>query len=315
MGVLREPDTGRELQLPTRCLIGRSRACDLVLGERQVSSQHAVLEWNGAAWEACDLGSRNGTYVHDKRRAAGERVLLRQGAELKFGRDSPTWVLADAGGPVLLAVHMTTGATVTATGNYLVLPDAQRPEFGVYQDTRGQWKLEAGGEQHDIEDRAVLTTSDGAWRVHLPILGEGTLTETVAPLLLTRLGLRFTYTREEEHVELCALDGPRRLELGARTHHYPLLLLARRRLADREAGVVEAEQGWIRQEDLLKLLRVEDNYLHISIHRARGQLAKLGVTDVAALIERRPATRHLRIGVARLELIPSSAAPPGGATE
>ncbi|MBK7826389.1 FHA domain-containing protein [Nannocystis sp.] len=309
MGVLRAQESGHTLQLPARCLIGRSRACDLVLGEPQVSSQHAALEWNGSKWEVCDLGSRNGTHVNGLRLAAGERVPIRRGAELRFGRESPAWLLADDGGPSLMAVQLATGESQLAAGGYLVLPDAERPEVAVYQDARGVWVAETRGEQASLEDRAVIAVANGAvWRVHLPSLGDGTLKENEPPLLIGMLLLRFSFTRDEEHVELRALHGERCLDLQARAYHYPLLLLARQRLADRAAGLAESEQGWIRQDELLKQLRIDENYLHISLHRARTQLGKLGVADVAGLVERRSGTRQLRLGVARLELVPLDAA-------
>ena len=310
MGVLRAQESGHTLQLPARCLIGRSRACDLVLAERQVSGQHAALEWNGSKWEVCDLGSRNGTHVNGLRLAAGERVPIRSGAELRFGRDSPAWLLADDGGPSLMAMQLATGASQVAAGGYLVLPDAEHPELAVYQDAHGNWVAETRGEKASLADRAVLAAADGSmWRVPLPSLGDGTLKENEPPVLLRLLLLRFSFTRDEEHVELRALHGQRCLDLQARAHHYPLLLLARQRLADRAAGLAEPEQGWIRQDDLLKQLRIDENHLHISLHRARTQLGKLGVADVAGLIERRSGTRQLRLGVARVELVPLDAAP------
>ncbi|MCA9700749.1 MAG: FHA domain-containing protein, partial [Myxococcales bacterium] len=63
MSRLRSTDGVREWLLPSRCLIGRSRSCDVVLGEPAVSSEHALLRWRNGAWELQDLHSRNGTYV------------------------------------------------------------------------------------------------------------------------------------------------------------------------------------------------------------------------------------------------------------
>lgn len=50
-------------------------------------------------------------------------------------------------------------------------------------------------------------------------------------------------SRDEEHIEAVAFAGVRCLDLQARAHNYLLLVLARQRLADREAGLPEAEQG------------------------------------------------------------------------
>ncbi len=99
-----------------------------------------------------------------------------------------------------------------------------------------------------------------------------------------------------------AWAGERRIDLQVRAHHYLLLTLARRRLADRQAGAAAADEGWLRQDDLRAMLRLGEDHLSISIHRARTQLGKAGVADAAAVVERRPGTRLLRIGVAALEV-------------
>lgn len=112
----------------------------------------------------------------------------------------------------------------------------------------------------------MLATRNGArWRIHLPTALAGTQQDTAGIMIVAGLRLRFFVTRDEEHVELIALAGERRLEFQARAHHYPLLLLARHRLADQAAGVPESEEGWIRQEQLTRMLRMDDNHLNISI--------------------------------------------------
>jgi hypothetical protein len=51
------------------------------------------------------------------------------------------------------------------------------------------------------------------------------------------------------------------------------------------------------------MLKIDDNHLNITIHRARVQFSHLGVIDAASLIERRSSTRQLRLGVGRIELV------------
>ena len=292
---------GRQFVVPGRCLIGRSRACDLVLAGRDVSGEHAVLQWTGAHWELHDLGSRNGTRVGATRLTAGARVALPAGAELRFGRESPAWILGDASPPQLMAVSPTSGECRVAEGGYLALPTAEAPEVAVYQDADGRWSIERGGVADALEDRALIDAG-GPWRLYLPRHFGGTWEDGDAPVLVSALRLCFAVSRDEETVELVAWAGERRIDLQARAHHYPLLLLARRRLADRANGVPEAEQGWIRQDELLALLKIGEDHLSITIHRARTQLGKAGVADAAALIVRRAGTRLLRLGVAVVEI-------------
>ncbi|MCA9637378.1 MAG: FHA domain-containing protein [Myxococcales bacterium] len=290
--------------LPTRALIGRSRDCDLVLPARDVSSRHATLEWNGADWQLRDLGSRNGTWLEGQRLVGDARPVVCAGARLRFGHDSE-WVLEDASPPELMARSLTDGAWRLAQGGYLALPSADAPERCVYRDRQGRWVVSGDeGDAQAIDDRELLVMADAsAWRVHLPGADASTWQEDPAGRSLARLRLQLAYSRDEEYVEAVALCGDERLDLKARAHHYTLLILARRRLADRAAGVAEAEEGWIRQDELGDMLRMSDNHLYITIHRARAQLGELGVADAAGLVERRPGTRQLRLGVADLELI------------
>lgn len=303
VAVLREVNSGRCVVLPARCLVGRSPACDLVITDKTVSGEHAVVQWTGALWELRDLGSRNGTYLGETRLAAGEAAPIAPAARLRFGREARAWEVADLDAPALMAVNVQTGEIRRADGGYLVLPDGESAEHCVYQDSQESWITEHRGEPRSLEDRAVLTTGDGGrWRVHLPTTLPGTLKDGDAALLVAGLRLRFAVSLDEEHVELVAFSGERRLDMQARAHHYVLLVLARQRLADEAAGVSLGEQGWIRQDELARMLRMEEGHLNISIHRARTQLGKLGVLDAAALVERRSGSRQVRIGAAQLEI-------------
>lgn len=291
----------REFVPPDRCLVGRSRGCDLVLTGRDVSGEHAVLQWDGVRWELRDLGSRNGTHVDGRRLGAGERVTVAVGAEIRFGRESAPWLLVEGGAPQVMAVAVEGGTRVVGEGGYLALPGPEAPTLAVYQDAAGQWVAEGEGGVRGVADRAVVEAG-GLWRVHLPAGCAGTWEDGAAPVLVGSLRLRFTVSRDEEQVELVAWAGERRIDLQVRAHHYLLLTLARRRLADRQAGVAAADEGWVRQDDLRAMLRLGEDHLSITIHRARTQLGKAGVADAAAVVERRPGTRLLRIGVAALEV-------------
>lgn len=311
MAILRGHQPDREVSLPPRCLIGRSRACDLVIAGRNVSSEHAVLEWNGSVWQLRDLGSRNGTFLDGRRLAAGEQCPVSRGAEIRLGRQATPWVLSDDTAPMLMAVKLATGECAVGAWGYLALPDASHPELGICQTDQGAWTAECRNESFPVEDRGIVTTPDGsAWRVYLPLGIEHTLKDDGGPVLLEQLALRFAFTRDEEHVELTVHAQGASHELKARAHHYPLLVLARQRLTDQRAGVPLSEQGWTYIEDLLKMLKIDDNHLNISIHRARLQLSALGVVDAVGLVERRSLKRQIRLGVGRIELVPLDADSP-----
>ncbi len=289
--------------LPAHCTVGRSSACDLVVADPKVSAQHAALEWSGSAWNVHDLGSRNGTFVDGRQLATGGRVRLAVGAQLQFATEPTVWRLLEASAPVLMARHMASSATQVAEGGYLVLPDDVTPVCSVYQGVHA-WLLDRDGESAPIADREVVAVGADLWRIFLPsAVVEPTLKGAGEVILLADLQLRLATSQDEEHVEIVVTCGAQRWDLQARAHHYMLLVLARQRLADRAARVATAEEGWVHNDDLLRMLGTNENHLHICIHRARAQFGKLGVVDAAAVVERRSGSRQLRLGVAAIELV------------
>ncbi|GAC1559342.1 MAG: hypothetical protein NVS3B10_18070 [Polyangiales bacterium] len=67
--VVEGPDAGKSVTLdparPTRALVGKSPACDLVLADPLVSRRHAAFETTGLRVSITDLDSTNGTLVND----------------------------------------------------------------------------------------------------------------------------------------------------------------------------------------------------------------------------------------------------------
>lgn len=303
MGRLIHVESRRETPLPARCLIGRAPVCDLVLSSRDASSQHASLQWTGSLWELHDLGSKNGTFVDEQRLGRGEKVPLRHGLKLRFARQAGTWTLIDEAPPRPMAISLRSGALCQMNGGILALPSDDAPALAIHAQSPERWLVERECEVESIGDRAIVLVGDEPWRVYLAARASGTLDEGPDVLRVADLTLRFAFTRDEEYVELVALGRGRGLDLKARAHHYLLLVLARERDAQRAAGVPSPDAGWIHQNRLLEMLRMDVSHLNITIHRSRVQLGEEGVVDAARLIERRPGTRQLRIGVSSLEFV------------
>ncbi|MGO9751738.1 MAG: FhaA domain-containing protein [Solirubrobacteraceae bacterium] len=59
---------GRRLLVgPTGATLGRSRQCDIVVDDPNVSRQHAEVRPSGAGWALVDLGSTNGSVLNGRR--------------------------------------------------------------------------------------------------------------------------------------------------------------------------------------------------------------------------------------------------------
>jgi hypothetical protein len=302
---------GTSVVLAARHLVGRSKVCLLHIDDRQISGEHASLEWKGGGWEVRDLGSRNGTYVDGKQLAAGARAPLARGNEVHFARTS-RWKLIDDSEPVAMAVPLadsSTGpagsaaGTVTAEDGILALPrDSESPEVCIYQDSVGRWIAERHDREDLIRDCDYVMAGGSAFRVHLPgaVATTSSLDETPC---IGELGLHFAVSSDEEYVELRVRHRKRQWTLESRTHHYPLLILARARVRDRqESGLPASAHGWIYQDELVEMLDCSPNRLHTDIYRARRQLAALGIAGAAAVVERRATTKQLRLGIEDIDI-------------
>jgi pSer/pThr/pTyr-binding forkhead associated (FHA) protein len=63
--------------------VGRSRQCDVVVDDPNVSRRHAELRPRGGSWVLTDLGSTNGSRVNG--RAVSGPTVVKPGDELELG--------------------------------------------------------------------------------------------------------------------------------------------------------------------------------------------------------------------------------------
>lgn len=65
-----------------RMIVGRLKACDICLPDKNASRQHAALEREGSGWTIADLGSTNGTLLNGE---PVERERLKDGDHVTIG--------------------------------------------------------------------------------------------------------------------------------------------------------------------------------------------------------------------------------------
>lgn len=71
--------------------IGRSRQCEVMLDDANLSRAHAEIRPRGGSWVVTDLGSTNGSRLNGRRLEATE--VLKPGDELEFGATQLTFEL------------------------------------------------------------------------------------------------------------------------------------------------------------------------------------------------------------------------------
>jgi hypothetical protein len=286
-------------------VVGRAEACVVRLASLKASAEHAVIFWNGARWAVRDLNSKNHTHVGG-RLLRDDDLPLDPGVTLVFGDDAERWTLEDAGPPVASARSEATGEVRAAEDGLLALPDGGDPQVTLYEDVHGRWIVEIdGAARHAIDDERI--DAGGLWTLRIPPpAGERlppTATDVAPPKVLGAVLLRFEVSRDREYVGLSLVQGAEVVPLGGRVSHEVLLALARARLDDKRDGVDPAEQGWLYVDDLLDGHKLSLQHLNMHMFRARKALARAGLLDPGALVERRAMTRQIRLGTDVVEIV------------
>lgn len=290
--MLRHLSSGRLVRLRPRTTVGRGSSNIISLRSRLASGEHAVLSWTGDGWSVRDLGSRNGTWVGDRRLAIGETVDVERGQTVAFGDAGDRWQLVEDGPPRLFAESMVDRAVVDAVGGVLALPSSDEPTLMVFASGDG-WVAEGEDDARAVHDQDVVVVGETPWRVSIPETIPATVTAGPSPAPL-ELWLELAVSRDHEFVEV-RVHGPEGwVTLAPRSYHYMLVVLAQERLADE--GASAAERGWLHLESLADKLVQAPRTLNVHICRLRQQVGQAGLADAASIIERRPGTGQVRLG-------------------
>lgn len=303
MAILVDVRSGRSLTLPALCLLGRSSICTVRVEDNRVSGEHARLFWQGDRWHLRDLGSRNGTFVNDRKLERGGTVALDSADRIALGDTAVAFSLLDASAPVAQARQLATGQILLAEGGILALPSADDPAVTVFQDADRGWVIEADGEARAASDGDAVDVRGRSYVLHLPAAVAPTVDARDEPADVREVSLRLRVSRDEERVELTIACRKELFVLPPRSHHYTLLLLARARKRDEDRGSLpDASKGWIPVDDLCRMLATDENKLNVDMFRIRKDLGALAVASSAAIIERRRGSREVRLGTSRVAI-------------
>ncbi|MFK7927307.1 MAG: FHA domain-containing protein [Myxococcota bacterium] len=296
MGILQTP-TG-PIFLSGRHLLGRSRTMQTVIDNVQVSGQHAVIRWSGDRWIVRDLGSRNGTTLGGHPLPAGQDVPLLVGVDLRLGGTQPIQLTSDAA-PAPSA--KCGGEWLEGDAEMLALPSTEMPKAIIAWIDPDGWHELRGEQTVPVKDGHTITVQGKEWVLHLPEALSGTQGST-AERTVAHIRLAFKVSADEEYVECTVHEGVKSTALKPRAHHYLLLTLARQRLQDRASGIAESEAGWVATEQLEKMLRASSNQIYVTIHRIRKEFHQFSLLDASEIVQRRPTTRQVRIGVTTMSV-------------
>lgn len=286
MGLLQNVQTGERILLRRTHLFGRNAArVDTAIADPEVSSLHALVRWRDGHWAATDYSS-NGTQLDGVLLGRGQTRPLAAGQQLRFG--SGTWRVIELSPPGHVLLPLDPAQEPIALARHNLLPAAAQPDLCLYEAAPGEWLVDQQGELRPLADGDTLQLAGAAYRLCLAQPQEDTLTTHPVPEGSVP---RFTFrvSLDEEHAWLHLRCGRLESDLGERSHHYCLVTLARRRLADAQAGFELPAQGWLASGQLAKMLGLDPMHLNIQVFRARDQVmnALPQLAQLARLVERR----------------------------
>jgi hypothetical protein len=303
MAVLRETTTKRTIPLEPEHVVGRASICTLRIPNGFVSSQHAMIRYDGRGWVLRDLASVNGTWLDGQRVPAGEERALRTGSRVAFGKEEAEWEMIADSPPVAMVVPLNGDPPIVIEGDLLPLPSAEDPAAIVYRSLGDSWMLEEGDTPPvPLADLQVFHCGGRAWRFSWPgnVLATTRVEVPAGAIHLRDLALEFRVSLNEEHVLLRVRRRGRMIDFGEHAYHYLLLTLARARLEDAKRGVPESSCGWVDAETLCRSVATTRTQVGVDVFRNRKQLVEAGVIEATGIIERRPG--ELRIGVADITI-------------
>ncbi len=307
MGILLNQKTNNRVFLRSYHVFGRHPgSSNTLLGNPEASRIHASILWNGSYWTLKDSSS-NGTFVNNKAIVTAVKVALKCGDKICFGniKASP-WILMDDSAPKSMLVPIKSEEPVLELESVVVIPNENNPQITLYQEPNGDWLCENNSGIMRLESGSKVSIKHKSWYfVNAKPLDETKKADQLTDNITTVIRINFSVSRNEEHVSLGIVFEGEQIDLGERTHHYLLLVLARKRINDQQSGVEESEQGWVDKDRLCQQLGLDENHINIQIYRLRKQLMQVNPMAVQLLqiIERRRG--EIRFGLDTLNTIVS----------
>ncbi|MGH1539465.1 MAG: FHA domain-containing protein [Arenicella sp.] len=288
MALLQNKLTEERIMLRVNHTFGRDPETNIdVLNSVAVSRNHAVIVWDGDFWKIKDF-STNGTFINDKPISSGVYHDLSPGVRLQFGHlPMETWEVVNLDPPMTCLLPLDPSLPLIPLHDVVVLP-IESLEIIVSLSENGDWVCETGTELAVLQTGNKVGASGQFWQF---VDGHPGVATVIADSPPPNEDIQFCFkvSQNEEHVFLSLMFKGKEYDLGERNHHYLLLLLARQRLEDRDKGLRESEQGWIKKETLSQMLGLIEQHINIQVHRVRKQVTAVLPSNVTLhqIVERR----------------------------
>ncbi|MCF2908044.1 FHA domain-containing protein [Pseudoalteromonas sp. DL2-H2.2] len=251
---------------------------DTFVDKPGISRHHAIIEHANNTWLIRDV-STNGIWINDKKIDKNLPYQLWENDKIDFAAPGQnSYVVANLNANCQYLVSQTNANEVIELENQILLPNDEEASHIVYFDALlNYWFLEDlnTSDRQALIDGGVVSLFGQQWLFYCA--NTSTMTKHLDNQPIVKpIALNFSVSQDEEKTDLTLELEGQEIDLGCRTHHYLMLLLARTRIDDKQNGMDIESQGWLYREDLAKALGVQTNHMNIMVHRARKQLTEAG---------------------------------------
>ena len=260
MGTLTNTSSHQTVQLRDHHIVGRHpETAHTLVKNNTVSRSHCLVEWQQNAWYLQDI-SANGTFINGKRVAKNIKHPLKLNDKIQFGDTAnETWLVSNIKSPSAFLKSTNTAVNDIALPNQVNLLSSGDNELMISKTLSGQWLCEQAG---NVLDAAfVLWTANDI-----------DATQDCLEQHAHTVKVLFRVSQNEEHVGITIdIDG-QAFDLEDRTHHYLVLLVARKYLEDKQQNIPDSEAGWLDKSLLIKQTRMEETHINTQFFRFKKQL-------------------------------------------
>ncbi|KPV96345.1 FHA domain protein [Pseudoalteromonas sp. P1-9] len=289
MGTFTNSVTEQTIQLRDHHIIGRHpETAHTLIRETAVSRSHCLIEWQQGSWFLQDI-SANGTYINGKRVAKNIKHDLKINDVVQFGdSESVKWQVSSLDLPCPFLKSTNESVSDFALNHHVNMLNCDDQEQMISQTLSGQWLLEQEGNVKAIHNGDLVRYQGNQYILIAP--SDIDATQECEQTAEHTVDVNFTVSQNEEHVGvLVNIDG-QLIDLEDRTHHYLVLLLARKYVEDKQNNVPDSEAGWLDKSLLMRQTRMEETHINTQFYRFRKQLhtaAKKLNLDVDIIARRR----------------------------
>jgi hypothetical protein len=263
---------------------------DTFIDSPGVSRHHAIIELANNKWLIRDV-STNGIWLNDNKIDKNLPYQLSQNDKIDFASPGQnSYVVGSLNNECQYLVSQSNSQNVIEITDQLILPNESDASYIIYFDKLlNYWFLEDlnNNDKQALYDGGLVSLYNEQWLFYSA--NTAAVTKHIeCKRKVQSCSLIINVSQDEESTQLSVKANDHTIDLGTRTHHYLVLLLARTRIEDKNANLESTQQGWMYRDDLVKALGIQTNHMNIMVHRIRKQLSEIehdGMDELNYLIE------------------------------